>query len=355
MKRRFAQMKHPSIRTIAYCFGLLIGGLLLLVTSVDAADPFGRSELEDTTKTQEIVKSIRDSIQMPTYEKAADVLSNISEIRSVESNTGEKKHRVIKYTNKEISDAVADLFLRACNIWLGLDEKKVSDWFGEGEESEWFLDLQEYAEATFSSKIYIYEVFYYPAENKPKLERYTLPGGRCKVQYLSNVNTTETLQIIFNSYLDPPKHNARLIYSKGNKLTNITLRDAMEVFSGICKSNSQVMQKESENVHIFIQKHIDYYAKNKINVLGEEMFDYHSDYEARYAALDVLKFYAIPADKDLIKKIGGEALLVPGTSDSSEYYSPKKMREKMQEALESIASNSVSKKDDTQKPSDQKK
>ena len=286
----------------------------------------GRSELEDTTHTIEIAKSIRDAIKKPDCRDAARILDSISEEKSVETSAGDKKCKVIKYTNKEISDAVVDMFLQTCNM------KGKDDWFLDGDEPGWFNELQVYAESTFSSRLYPYEVFCYPLGTDTAGDG--ISRGRCMVEYLSNTNTSETLRIILNAHLNPPKHNAYLIYSPDKKLTHIEICDAMKIFAGICKSAPVSMRKESENVRAFIKKNIDHYVKYNILLpAGVEMIDVRSEFEARYAALDVLGFYANPADKDLVQKIANESLSVRN-NETSEYFPAEKIKQKCRNVLE---------------------
>ena len=311
------------ILSFAICLSLIDG---VFLNPANATDPLGRSELEDTTRTIEIAKSIRDAIKKPDCRDAARILDSISEEKSVETSAGDKKCKVIKYTNKEISDAVVDMFLQTCNM------KGKDDWFLDGDEPGWFNELQVYAESTFSSRLYPYEVFCYPLGTDTAGDG--ISRGRCMVEYLSNTNTSETLRIILNAHLNPPKHNAYLIYSPDKKLTHIELCDAMKIFSGICKSAPMSMRKESENVRAFIKQNIDHYVKNKtILPAGVTVIDVRGDFEARYAALDVLGFYANPADKDWIQRITDESLSVRN-NETSEYFAAEKIKQKCRNVLE---------------------
>jgi hypothetical protein len=330
-KTRFTEMKQHSIKKVVYfVFFFFVCGSFFITdaffNSANATDPFGRSELEDTTRTLEIAKSIRDAIQMPNCRKAAEILEDISTEKNIETSTGDKKCKVIKYTNKEISDAVADMFLRTWNM------KGRDNWFLAEDEPGWFSDLQIYAESTFSPKLYAYEVFSTPLGTKNF--RHTLPRGRCMVAYLSNVNTSETLQIILNSYFDPPNRSSiALTYLPSKQQTHIDLCAAMEIFAGICKSDPQSMRKESENVRAFIRKNIDHYVKNKTIVLGDETTNPFDDFRARYAAIDVLGFYANPADKDWIQKIANESLSVQ-TNEKGECFPAAKIQAKARGILQ---------------------
>ena len=280
---------------------------------IDPNDPLKRPLLEDPQLVQKLAQEIRDSYKSENWRGAESAVKRV--IGPIAFNG--KEPLVVKYANKEIHEAVVDLYLKLCEILH--DSNKREEWLSPGEGGEWYQEcLPAYGESTFSPRIYEVELF-------PESEGY--PGrGVLGKEYFARVNTTRTLEVLLNSRAESDgKDIHALIYEPEKKDTRLQVNEAFEILAIMTRTAPDLLKSNKDKVHRWMAEWLDYFTYDPQWT--------HYDFSSRQAALDLLGFYADPADVPLVNRIVAEALVVKFNNRKNEQCTPEKLKDKAQKIL----------------------
>ena len=145
------------------------------------------------------------------------------------------------------------------------------------------------------------------------------------LEYLSHINTTQTLQILVHSYYDKTGERDRLIYENGDKKTRLSSNEAMEVLSRFRETAPELLKKNEREIRALLERTFEFTKKDP------ERYIY--DFYARYYALDVLEFYANPKDISYMQKIVDDAWVTKKDTDDDRC-PPGTLKAKLQGILE---------------------
>ena len=280
---------------------------------IDPNDPLKRPLLEDPQLVQKLAQEIRDSYKSENWRGAESAVGKV--IGPIEFNG--KEPLVVKYANKEIHEAVVDLYLKLCEILH--DSNKREEWLSPGEGGEWYQEcLPAYGESTFSPRIYEVELF-------PESEGY--PGrGVLGKEYFARVNTTRTLEVLLNSSSKSDQKDIHsLIYKPENRDTRLQVNEAFEILAIMTRTAPDLLKANKDKVHRWVTERVDYFTYDPKLA--------YRDFLSRRAALDLLGFYADPADVPLVNRIVAEALVVKLKDRSDVRCSPEQLNDKAQKIL----------------------
>lgn len=310
-------MKH-IIQTI----GLIILFVVLAVNgsaaelkfNIDPNDPLKRPVLEDHRLVLSLARIISLSYEAKDWRGADTALSSV--IGEVEING--KKQMAVRFANKEIHDAVIELYFKVRELANSTEGKK---WISLGEGGEWAtFDLCTYAESTFSPRIYEEEVF--RDSGSSELD---FGPGLLRVEYLARVNQEETLNILMNSNVKSDGIDTHVLTYGPKKRRLCEMPEAYEILSRMRETSPDLLKKNKDQLRRWIIKNVNYCA------FAYEMRIW--DYKIRNSALELLNFYAEPADQELMKQISENALVLKRGKTDEDRRLADTLRKKMEELL----------------------
>ena len=278
---------------------------------IDPNDPLKRPLLEDPQLVQKLAQEIRDSYRSANWRGAESAVGKV--IGPIEFNGREPL--VVKYANKEIHEAVVDLVRSLSTIYVDPQKRH---WFGPGEGGGWFHDLQTYAESTFSPRIYEGELFPDSGGSSGR--------GELAKDYLARVNTTRTLEVLLNSSVKSDGEDIHsLRYGPEKKDTCLQVSEAFEILAIMTRTAPDLLKANKDRVRRWVTERVDYFTYDSKLV--------YRDFLSRQAALDLLGFYADPADVPLVNRIVAEALVVKFNNRKNEQCTPEKLKDQAQKIL----------------------
>lgn len=294
--------------------GLAVNGSAAeLKFNIDPNDPLKRPVLEDNRLVISLSRIISLSYEAKDYQGADTALSSVT--GEVEING--KKQMAVRFANKEIHDAVIDLYFRVKEIANNTESQK---WFSSGESDEFIVELCTYAESTFSPRIYKEEI----CRGSESSERRIGPG-LLRVEYLARVNQEETLNILMNSNVKSDGIDTHaLTYGPKNRRI-CEMPEAYEILSRMRETSPDLLKKNKDQLRRWIIKNVDYCA------FAYEMRIW--DLKIRNSALELLGFYAEPADQELMKRILENALVLKRGKTDQDRRLADTLRKKMEELV----------------------
>jgi hypothetical protein len=248
-------------------------------------DYLSRLSLGNDERAAEVAKQIENADKSKNIESAYEITREVSENITL----GSQEVSIIKYSDTVIHESIVDLLFKLCAKY----KKNFNDtWFGDSDEPV-IPYFQIMAESTFSPRLYEDEVFF------PHKSGLMIPSV-FTLKYLSYVNTTQTLQIMLNSYYHPEYHC--LIHTgKTERKTNLEDVDALQLLSLFCTTSPDLLRQNRKDVLAFLERtlaHTEKYPKR-----------YAPDYDARSYALDILDFYNNPEDASFALKIADNLII----------------------------------------------
>jgi hypothetical protein len=255
-----------------------IAAITTSASGVTETDLLKRPEINDLHAKMDIVHRIEGANKAVNWQEAENAISPAMVFMRI----NEKDCYVVRYSDKEIQDAIVELYIK-------INERKLEDpWFEPGESAEFMDELRTMAESTFSPKIYEMEL--YPGK--------FMATGRLKVEYLAAVNSTQTLDAFLRS--GTWNKNADVLMDNIGRDMDINIIEATQILAAMGKSEPKLLMREKQKIIDHIMGILRFYEKRP------QMLQ--RDYDARSAALDVLACFADADDAPMARQIADESL-----------------------------------------------